>query len=100
MTIINLKLSQAAAPIGPNQSAAPLSEKRIDEALQTGLKMLSFAQDTSQSDLTRVANLLGKQLPKNASANFLTDPQAIATALNALFDPRNLGPLLASVNNR
>jgi hypothetical protein len=100
MTTINLKLSQVVAPIRTNQNSVPSFEKRLNEALQTGLKMLSFAQDTSQSDLKRVADLLSKQMSKISSANFLADPEAFTFALNTLFDPRSLGPLLASVNNR
>jgi hypothetical protein len=100
MTSINLNPMSVAAPPVTDQNSASLLEQKVRDAVYTGLKMLSFAQDISKPDLSRLANSLSKQISQNMSAIKEGDSRAIATLLNAVFDPRNIEPLLVPVKIR
>jgi hypothetical protein len=100
MKSINLTPTSVAVPPITDQNSAPSLEQKVRDAVHTGLKMLSFAQDISKPDLSRLANSLSKQISQNMLVIKEGDSRAIATLLNAVFDPRNIEPLLVPVKIR
>jgi hypothetical protein len=64
MTSINLNPTSVAVPPATDQTSASSLEQKVRDAVYTGLKMLSFAQEINKPDLSRLANSLSKQISK------------------------------------